>query len=238
MQLDNYFEIGYVLKPHGLKGGLSIILDVDDPANYTEMESVIVNSDNQLIPFFVSSIQLNGSRGILHLEDIHSLEEAEKLRSSKLFLPIEVLPELENGKFYYHEVIGYHVVDEQTGRLGIIENVWVRNVQVKKAEGAFIRFETNYKGHRGNHFPPVFRNFTLENITCQDANIGIFAEGHKDALLQNITLKNIEMQKANHAYFIRYFSNFVMDNVRANSKLLPENPPKEMDKPQALKMGW
>jgi len=123
-------------------------------------------------------------------------------------------------------------------RGGIIENVWVRNVQVKKAEGAFIRFETNYKGHRGNHFPPVFRNFTLENITCQDANIGIFAEGHKDALLQNITLKNIEMQKANHAYFIRYFSNFVMDNVRANSKLLPENPPKEMDKPQALKMGW
>jgi 16S rRNA processing protein RimM len=129
MQLDNYFEIGHILKPHGLKGGLSIILDVDEPANYTEMESVIVNIDNQLVPFFISSLQLNGAKGILHLEDIDTLEEADRFRSSKLLLPIEILPELNNGKFYYHEVIGYQVVDEQTGRLGIIENVFTRSNQ-------------------------------------------------------------------------------------------------------------
>ncbi len=122
-------------------------------------------------------------------------------------------------------------------RGGMIENVWVRNVKVDRAKGAFIRFETNYKGHRGNMFPPIFRNFHLENITCREANVGVFAEGHESANLQNITLKDIFIKNAKTPFYIRLAKNFFMDNVVINGDRQPFEPPLA-DVKQKLDMGW
>ena len=124
MQLDDCFEIGYILKPHGLKGAVNILLDADDPMKYKGMESVIVRIGNNLIPFFISSLQINGKKGILQLEDVSTKEDAEELKSCPLLLPLDLLPKLDKNQFYFHEVIGYKVVDHTRGSLGIIENVF------------------------------------------------------------------------------------------------------------------
>jgi len=129
MVLDDCFEIGYILKPHGLKGALSIQLDVDDPSKYTKMESVIVGIGNNLIPFFISSLQIQGQKGIMSLEDVNSLDEAEKLKSCPLLLPLDLLPKLKKNQFYYHEVIGYQIIDTMKGQLGIIEFVFTAGNQ-------------------------------------------------------------------------------------------------------------
>lgn len=124
-------------------------------------------------------------------------------------------------------------------RGGVISDVWVRNVQVQQARGACIRFESNYKGHRGNIYPPLFKNFIIENITCELAdNYGIFAEGVKESRLQNIILKDIEIKKAGEAIRIQFADNFVLKNVIINGEPVAEHP--EMtpaDKPK-LDMGW
>jgi len=129
MELEDYFEIGYIIKPHGLKGALNIHLDVDDPEQYKQMESVVVNQNNNLIPFFVSSIQINGSKSILTLEDIDTIEQAIQLKSATLLLPVEMLPKLKDGKFYYHDVIGFTIRDENLGELGVIENIFTGSNQ-------------------------------------------------------------------------------------------------------------
>ena len=124
MQLEDYFEIGYIIKPHGLKGAINIQFDVDDPGQYTGMESVVVKIDDNLIPFFISSLQINGNKGILSLEDVHTIEQANELKSGTLLLPLELLPKLDNNQFYYHDVIGYFLVDQVHGKLGEIENIF------------------------------------------------------------------------------------------------------------------
>jgi 16S rRNA processing protein RimM len=129
MQLEDYYEIGFIIKPHGLKGAVSFQLDVDDPSKYTEMESVIVKTGEHLVPFLISSLQINGNKGIMHLEDIYSSEAAETLKSCSLFLPIENLPKLDKDQFYYHEVIGYMVVDDKIGALGTIQNIFTAGRQ-------------------------------------------------------------------------------------------------------------
>ena len=123
-------------------------------------------------------------------------------------------------------------------RGGVIENIFVRTMRVDRAKSAFIRFESNYKSQRGNHFPPLFRNFVLENMVCKRAdNYGIFAEGVPDSRLQNILLKNIRIDQAKVAWRIRYADNFVMDNVLINGKKQPRHPQMSSEKPK-LDMGW
>ena len=124
MQLDDCFEIGYIFKPHGLNGAVSIRMDVDDSMRYKGMESVIVKIGDNLVPFFISSLQINGEKGILRLEDVTTIDEAKELKSCTLLLPLAQLPKLSDDQFYFHEVIGYKIVDRDKGNLGSIENIF------------------------------------------------------------------------------------------------------------------
>lgn len=124
MVIDDCFKLGHIVKKHGLKGELSILLDVDYPEDYTELESVFVEVNKQLVPFFIERLQLNGDRGIVKFEDVDDLPTAERLFKSDLYLPVANLPELEEGQFYYHEVIGYMVTDKSLGEIGKIAEVY------------------------------------------------------------------------------------------------------------------
>lgn len=121
MRKDDCFELGLITKPHGLKGEAVVFLDVDDPSEYYQMESVFVEQNNKLIPFFISDITpANNQKIIVRFDDINSLDELNELIGARLWLPLDVLPKLEKG-FYYHDVLGYSVVDEYLGALGTVK---------------------------------------------------------------------------------------------------------------------
>ncbi|MDH5475822.1 MAG: ribosome maturation factor RimM [Cyclobacteriaceae bacterium] len=124
MTIDACFRLGHIIKKHGLKGEASIHLDVDFPEAYKKMESVFVEINKQLVPFFVQKIQINSNKGILKFEDINSIEELEDILGNDLYLPVDDLPELEKGQFYYHDVIGYVLVDKIEGEVGEITQVY------------------------------------------------------------------------------------------------------------------
>jgi polygalacturonase len=110
-------------------------------------------------------------------------------------------------------------------RGGFIENVWVRDITVDVARARCIAFETNYHGYRGNYFPPVFRNFVIENINCRiGGKYAIFGEGVVDSKLINITLKNIKIEKAEIPYHLMFIENWNIENVMINGEAMPVNP--------------
>lgn len=124
MNVDACFRLGHIVKKHGLKGEVSILLDVDFPEDYEELESVFVEINKQLVPFFMEYLQINGNKGIVKFEDLNSLEEVTNLLGSDLYLPLESLPELDKGQFYYHEIINYTLVDKTAGKIGPITQVY------------------------------------------------------------------------------------------------------------------
>ena len=87
MDIDECFELGYIIKPHGLNGAVSIYLDTDFPEEYIKLESVFVNVKQKLVPFFIESIQVNGHKAIVNFEDINSLEQSEELKGCSIHLP-------------------------------------------------------------------------------------------------------------------------------------------------------
>ena len=122
--MDDYFKLGQIVKKHGLKGELSILLDVDYPENYTELESVFVEVNQALVPFFIEYLQLNDNRGIVKFEGVDDLTCATRLFQTSLFLPIANLPVLEDGQFYYHDIVGYMVFEKSAGQIGRIKKVY------------------------------------------------------------------------------------------------------------------
>lgn len=124
MQIENCFYLGKIAKKFSFKGELLIFLDTDEPELYENMESVFVNFDKNLIPFFIenSSIHKNDFLRV-KFEDVSSEEEADKLINKEIYLPLISLPKLEGNKFYYHEVIGFEIEDQRVGIFGIIQSI-------------------------------------------------------------------------------------------------------------------
>ena len=129
MHLDDCFELGHIVKPHGTKGEVQVYLDVDNPDRYRNMESVFLAMDQDLVPFFIESIKNVGKGIAVKFDDVDSVEQAEKLRSLKLYLPLDFLPKLGPDQFYYHEIIGFDVVDDKSGVLGKVKEVYLKGNQ-------------------------------------------------------------------------------------------------------------
>lgn len=127
MKVEECFYLGYISKSIGTKGELALKLDVDSPSSYLNMKSVMVQAfptDSQLVPYFVNhlSLQNNGSLRC-SFEDVNDQSASKSLIGKSIYLPLELLPKLNDQQFYFHEIIGYEVIDVQKGKLGKIEKV-------------------------------------------------------------------------------------------------------------------
>ncbi len=131
MTKDDCYQVGHITKTHGVNGELVLFLDVDDPTEYADLDSVLLEVKNELIPYFIESLAIvKGSRAIVAFEDVDTIEQAERLINCGAFLPLDNLePITDETRFYFHEIVGYQVVDANEGPLGIVRGVYAMNAQ-------------------------------------------------------------------------------------------------------------
>lgn len=108
-------------------------------------------------------------------------------------------------------------------RGGIVEHVRVRNITAEET-ATFIDFTTDYHGYRGGHFPPTFRDFVIENVSCERAGTGIHAVGVADSPLHDVVLRDVTVAHAERPVEIRFVEDFVMENVRINGETVRTPP--------------
>lgn len=118
------FELGTVARLHGYSGDVVAHIDADDPSRYKHIEVVLIELKGELVPFGIKSNRINGNQAILRLEGVTTEEQALGLKGKTLWLPLHALPALESHQFYYHDIVGFTVQDEQLGALGTVEAVY------------------------------------------------------------------------------------------------------------------
>lgn len=124
MQQSDCFQLGYIAKLHGFKGEVSLFLDVTNPSDYAKLDALYIEINGFLTPFFIKSLQLrNKGFASVKLEGVDSENDAKVLLRKKCYLPLSILPQLDETEFYDHEVIGFSVVDAVKGPIGELQQV-------------------------------------------------------------------------------------------------------------------
>lgn len=116
---NEFFYLGTLTKPFGLKGGLCAFFDTDNPENYTTLPAVFLDLDGEKIPYNIESITYRGNNQYIIMFEGLDANAAREFVGVELYLPISDLPKLPGNRFYFHEVIGFMVVDELKGEIGI-----------------------------------------------------------------------------------------------------------------------
>ncbi len=124
MQKKDCFYLGKIVTKYSFKGDLVIKLDTDEPELYADIETVFVDLNNNFLPFFIeSSLLQKGNQLRVKFEEVDSEIDANVLLKLDVYLPLNLLPKLEGNKFYFHEVIGYTLMDTNHGNVGTIVGI-------------------------------------------------------------------------------------------------------------------
>ena len=121
-----YYTLGRLLKAHGIKGEFKAYFDVQHLEDYLGLDVVFVSQPGKRPPeqYTVTGVRHDkGQFVILALAEVTTRDAAEALAKRELYLPEDLLEALDETSFYYHEVTGLPVMDDQLGEIGTVKEV-------------------------------------------------------------------------------------------------------------------
>ncbi|NTW33067.1 MAG: 16S rRNA processing protein RimM [Bacteroidetes bacterium] len=123
MKKEDNFQLGYISKTHGYKGEVVFLTNPEIQIKYNKLESVLLEINGNLIPFFIDSISVLANNAVLvKFNDIDSEEKAKKLVKCNIFLPLQMLAKSKKPP-QQSDIIGYKVIDDNKGEIGVISNI-------------------------------------------------------------------------------------------------------------------
>ena len=124
--MEQFFHVGTITSPHGVKGDVKVYPTTDDPERFLDLEKVIIGKKGQEAASrevrAVSHVRFLKNMVILHLEGIPDRNAAETYRQWELYVPREDAVPLEENEYYIADLIGMCVYSEE-GLLGTLREV-------------------------------------------------------------------------------------------------------------------
>ncbi|GHA75000.1 glycoside hydrolase family 28 protein [Pontibacter akesuensis] len=109
-------------------------------------------------------------------------------------------------------------------RGGVVENVYLRNIEVGQVAEQVIRVNMFYEDE-GPYIPTV-RNVEVRNMTVQNGgDVGVLLEGYAESPVQNLRLINVQINNVKEPYKFSNVKNIEFENVTINGKpiILPDS---------------
>jgi len=105
-------------------------------------------------------------------------------------------------------------------RGGILENIFVRDIQIGQVGMAGLAIDFYYEEGEAGKFTPVVRNVEVRNLTADSAQYALYLRGFKNAPIENVRLADCNLKEVKKPNVIENVKNLALNNVRVNGKLL------------------
>jgi 16S rRNA processing protein RimM len=116
-----YLVVGFLRRPHGVKGEILMDVHTDFPERLKTGITVFVGESYQ--PMVIASLRYHASGLLVRFRGIKSPEEAGLYRNTWVYVPVANRPELPEGEYYHHQLIGLNVVTDEGRDLGVLVDI-------------------------------------------------------------------------------------------------------------------
>jgi len=122
---EDCVEVGYIQKPHGLKGEVIVIFGKEFEETVEELEFLFVEVDGGIVPFSIDEEGLRfktDDSAICRLAFVDSLTKAKELVGCKVYVFDHAVVTSED-QGVESTLVGMRVFDEKFGDIGLISRV-------------------------------------------------------------------------------------------------------------------
>jgi 16S rRNA processing protein RimM len=118
-----YLAIGRIVRAHGLRGEVSVMVLTDFPERFETMEWVYLGNEFEATPYRLESYRWHKQNVLLTLTGVSDRTQAEQLKGQLVQVPIEEAMPLPDGSYYLYQLIGLRVESTEGEFLGSIISV-------------------------------------------------------------------------------------------------------------------
>jgi 16S rRNA processing protein RimM len=121
----NLFPIGRVVKPHGVKGKMKVVYFGEDLHRFSSYREIFIEDEKSgLESYEILEVIPQPPRLILRLKGIEKIEQPEPLIGKRILIEKEALPELEEGEYYWADLLGIKVETQEGKRIGKVKEIF------------------------------------------------------------------------------------------------------------------
>ena len=136
----NYFNVGKIVNTQGLQGEMRVlsVTDFAEERFKKGAELALFDENDQFVrTVVIGSHRKQKNFDIIKFKDMYHINDIERFRDFTLKVREEDLTDLEDGEFYYHEIIGLEVYEDDLllGRIKEILQPGANDVWVVKRKG-------------------------------------------------------------------------------------------------------
>ncbi len=117
--------IGIVKSPHGLKGEVKVKVYTNYLSVFERgMDYLLYNNDKKRhLIAQIDTIKNSGKHLLVHFRGFESIEDANKISGFEIYISLNQLPEIEEDEYYFYQLLGSDVVDENDRPVGQVVDI-------------------------------------------------------------------------------------------------------------------
>lgn len=122
MSKISLIPFGLLVKPHGLKGYISIRFFNKESKLLNENDRVFFENDiNNFLT--IKNINYNSKNNLIRFFEYMNRNDVEKFNNTEIYVDKNVFPELLNNQNYFVDFIGCKLFDQNDKEIGLIKDV-------------------------------------------------------------------------------------------------------------------
>ena len=114
--------VGFVRRPHGLKGEVLVSLETDFPERVIKGSHLYLGEEHR--PVIIRSRRQHANGLLLSFEEVTDKSLIERFRNTPLYVKTTEVPTLPNGQYYQHQLLGLQVVEENGSLVGALSQIF------------------------------------------------------------------------------------------------------------------
>ena len=135
-----FIAVGFLRRAHGIHGEMIMDVLTDFPERLKPRRVLYAGDEHE--PVRIQSVRWHNKVMLVKILGYDSPEAAAKYRNTTLFVRMDELPELPEGEYYHHQLIGLRVVLESGETAGVLEEILTTGANdvytVRKPDGSEI----------------------------------------------------------------------------------------------------
>ena len=117
-------KVAQLKKPYGIKGWLWVFSDTDDRSAIFDMQPWWMKTATGMKPLTVKAWREQGTGIVAQFEQVPDRNVAETMNGVTIWVEQNVLPETSADEYYWSDLVGMRVMNEQNEYLGDISEMF------------------------------------------------------------------------------------------------------------------
>ncbi|WHY74398.1 ribosome maturation factor RimM [Fictibacillus enclensis] len=123
--MTKWLNVGKIVNTHGIRGEVRVISRTDFPEERYKLGNTLFveQGDGDMVPVTIAAHRVHKQFDLLQFEGHSNINDVEKYKGHLLKVSADDSVEMEEGEFFYRDIIGCTVITDDGKELGKVKEI-------------------------------------------------------------------------------------------------------------------